>query len=112
MAIKMPGTIPAISSAAIGCSARLASRTASADGGISMAIPPVAMIGPMANFGAYPRSTIWGSRTLPSRAVLAIVDPDSVENRVPPNIVTIDSRPGTRAISRSTAAIAFSATPL
>ena len=43
--------MPAISSLAIEMPARLPSRTASAEGGISMAIEPVAMIGPMAMEG-------------------------------------------------------------
>ena len=47
----MPGIIPAISNWATDCSAILASRTASADGGISIAIPPTAIIGPMAMEG-------------------------------------------------------------
>ena len=40
--------MPAMSSLEIDTPARLPSRTASAEGGISMAMPPVAMIGPMA----------------------------------------------------------------
>ena len=43
---------------------------------------------------------------LPSSAVLATVEPESVEKIVPPTIATSDRRPGMRAISRSTASIA------
>ena len=41
-----------------------------------------------------------------------MLEPDSVENTVPPATATSDSRPGTRAISWSTASIARIATPV
>jgi len=53
-----------------------------------------------------------GSRSPPSTAVLARVEPDSDENSVPPSTETTESRPGTREISRSTASMARAATPV
>ena len=47
----MPGTTPAISSPEIEMPARLPSSTVSAEGGISMSTPPMAMIGPIAMLG-------------------------------------------------------------
>ena len=44
--------------------------------------------------------------------MLAMVEPESEEKIVPPTIATSDSRPGTRAISLSTASIARAATPV
>ncbi len=44
--------MPATSSFEIDMPARLPSSTASADGGISIAMPPVAMIGPIAMRGS------------------------------------------------------------
>jgi hypothetical protein len=46
-----PGTTPAISRPEIEMLARLPSSTVSADGGMSMSTPPMAMIGPMASRG-------------------------------------------------------------
>ena len=48
---------------------------------------------------------------LPSIAVLAMVEPESDEKIVPPATATRERRPGTRAMSRSTASIACPATP-
>ena len=53
-----------------------------------------------------------GSKTEPRIAVLAIVEPDSEENTVPPTIDTIERRPGTREIILSMAPIALNATPV
>ncbi len=53
-----------------------------------------------------------GSSTLPSTAVLAMVEPDSDENTVPPITETTDSRPGRRTMSRSTASMALKAMPV
>ena len=50
-ASNMPGTTPAISRPEIEMPARLPSSTVSADGGISMSTPPIAMIGPIARRG-------------------------------------------------------------
>ena len=44
--------------------------------------------------------------------MLAIVEPESEEKMVPPTIETTESRPGTRAMSRSIAPIALKATPV
>ena len=111
-AIRMPGIIPAISNCATDCSAILASNTAKAEGGINMAIPPTAIIGPIAIAGLYPRFIISGSRTDPNIAVLAIVEPESDEKIVPPTIDTMESLPGRREIIRSIAPIALNATPV
>src|SRR5690606_6582475 len=46
-----PGTMPPMSSCDMEMPARLPSMTASAEGGISMAMPPTAMMGPMAILG-------------------------------------------------------------
>jgi hypothetical protein len=43
--------IPAMRSCEIEMPARLPSSTVSAEGGISMSTPPIAMIGPIAMFG-------------------------------------------------------------
>ena len=86
--------------------------TASAEGGISMAMAPDAMIGPIAMEGWYPRFSIPGSRVEPSMAVLAMVDPDSAAKIVPPKIVTTDIRPGRRVTTRSMASMARCATPV
>ncbi len=48
----------------------------------------------------------------PSSAVFAIDEPDRVANTVPPATATSASRPGTLAISFSTASIARTATPV
>ena len=50
-AIITPGTRPAINSPLMEIPARLPSRTVSADGGMSMSTPPMAMMGPMASRG-------------------------------------------------------------
>ena len=47
-ASTMPGITPAMSSPEIEMPDRLPSSTVSADGGISMSTPPIAMIGPIA----------------------------------------------------------------
>ena len=104
--------MPAISNFEIDIPARLPSTTASAEGGISMAIPPVAIIGPMAILGWYPRRSISGSKMLPSIAVLAMVDPESDEKIVPLITDTMESLPGTREMSLSTVSIALSASPV
>ena len=46
-----PGMMPAMSSCDTEMPARLPSSTVSAEGGISMSTPPIAMIGPIAMFG-------------------------------------------------------------
>src|SRR5262245_38199460 len=53
-----------------------------------------------------------GSIRLPSRAVVAMVEPEMAENTVPATMAITDSRPGTRRISSANASIAFSATPV
>ena len=79
--------MPAISSAPMLSPARLPSSTPREDGGISMARPPVPMMGPMDMCGAYPRRVISGIISEPSMAVLAMVDPVSVEKVEPPATV-------------------------
>ena len=93
--------IPAIRSLATDCSAILASNTANADGGMSIAMPPTAIMGPIAIEGLYPRLIISGRRTDPRIAVFAIVEPEREEKTVPPTIETTDNRPGTLDIIRS-----------
>jgi hypothetical protein len=51
-AIMTPGVMPPMSRSEIEILARLPSKTDSADGGMSMAMPPVAIIGPMAITGS------------------------------------------------------------
>jgi len=83
-----PGMIPAINNAPTSIRAKVANNTASAEGGMIIARPPVPRIGPMDICFLYPRSVISGTIRLPSNAVEPIDDPDSVENAVPPRTVT------------------------
>src|SRR6267143_4893956 len=53
-----------------------------------------------------------GSIRLPSRAVVAMVEPEIAENTVPATMATTASRPGTWRISRSTPSITFTASPV
>ena len=53
---------------------RLPSSTVRADGGISISTAPIAMIGPVASTGLYPRDSMTGSINDPSMAVVAMVD--------------------------------------
>ena len=53
-----------------------------------------------------------GSIRLPSRAVVAMVEPEIAENTVPATIAITERRPGTRRISSANASIAFSARPV
>src|SRR5690554_226757 len=107
-----PGTMPPMSNCDMEMPARLPNMTASAEGGISMAMPPTAMMGPIAIFGWYPRRSISGSSVPPIMAVFAMVEPERVANTVPPITDTMDKRPGTLAISSSTALMARYATPV
>ena len=45
-------------------------------------------------------------------SVVAMVEPEMAENTVPATTATTESRPGTRAMSRSMASMAFIATPV
>ena len=80
--------IPAISSLPTSMRASVASSTASAEGGMMMARPPVPRIGPMDMCFLYPRRFISGTISEPSSAVEPMDDPDSVEKPVPPRTVT------------------------
>ena len=51
-----------------------------------------------------------GSNIVPSTAVLAMVEPERLENTVPDNIVSTESRPGRRPSSLSSTSIALKAT--
>src|SRR5918997_4064080 len=53
-----------------------------------------------------------GSIKEPSRAVVAIVEPEIAENTVPATMAMTDSRPGTRRMSSAKASIALRATPV
>src|SRR6185295_10778270 len=53
-----------------------------------------------------------GSIRLPSRAVVAMVEPEIAENTVPATMAITERRPGTRRISSANASIALSATPV
>ena len=107
-----PGTMPPISSPEIEIPARLPSNTASPDGGIRMSTPPMARIGPIAVFGSYFRSSICGSSSEPSMAVVAMVEPEMAENIVPATSATTARRPGTRRMTASTASTDFIARPV
>src|SRR5215475_541627 len=65
-----PGTTPPISSFEIEIPDRLPRSTVRADGGISMSTAPIAMIGPVASTGLYPRDSMTGSINDPSMAVV------------------------------------------
>ena len=82
-----PGRTPAISKAPTSIRASDPSSTASEDGGMIIARDPVARIGPMTSAFLYPRLRISGIKVVPSIAVLAIEDPDSVAKSVPPATV-------------------------
>src|SRR5262249_15902006 len=90
-----PGTTPPISSFEIETPDRLPSSTVRAEGGISMSTASIAMIGPVASTGLYPRDSMTGSINDPSMAVVAIVEPEMAENTVPATTATTASRPGT-----------------
>ena len=77
-----------------------------------MSTAPIAMIGPVARTGLYPRDSITGSINEPSIAVVAIVDPEIAEKTVPATTATTASRPGTWRINRSTPSMTFSASPV
>ena len=85
-----PGMMPAISRSDTDTLSRLtllasvASSTVSADGGISMSTPPIAMIGPSPSTDDSRARSISGSSDWPSIAVVAIVEPDRAEKIVPP----------------------------
>src|SRR5215207_2422499 len=53
-----------------------------------------------------------GSISEPSRAVVAMVEPEIAENTVPATMAITDSRPGTRRMSSAKASIALRATPV
>ncbi|CAI8175945.1 MAG: Uncharacterised protein [SAR116 cluster bacterium] len=84
----MPGMMPPISSLPISSCANVPRSTASADGGISMASPPVPRMGPMDMCFLYPRRDISGTISDPRSAVDPIDDPDRVAKAVPPATVT------------------------
>src|SRR2546430_2015856 len=104
--------MPPISSFEMEMPERLPSSTVSAEGGISMSTAPIAMSGPVAIVGWYPRDSITGSIRLPSIAVVAMVEPEMAENTVPATTATTARRPGTCRISRSTPSITFTARPV
>src|SRR5881628_2787620 len=104
--------MPPISSFEMEMPERLPSSTVSAEGGISMSTAPIAMSGPVAIVGWYPRASITGSIRLPSIAVVAMVEPEIAENTVPATTATTASRPGTCRISRSTPSITLTASPV
>ena len=85
--------------------------TAKPLGGTIIAKPPLARIGPIDIGRRYPRRSMSGSRTVPSTAVLATVEPLRLENTVPETTVRMLRRPGRRPSSLSSASIALSATP-
>ena len=60
-----------------------------------MSTAPIAMIGPVASTGLYPRDSMTGSINDPSMAVVAMVEPEMAENTVPATTATTASRPGT-----------------
>ena len=84
----MPGIIPPISSLPISSCARVPSSTASAEGGINMASPPVPRMGPIDICFLYPRRDISGTINDPSSAVDPMEEPDRVAKAVPPATVT------------------------
>src|SRR2546425_9285120 len=104
--------MPPISSFEMEMPERLPSSTVSAEGGISMSTAPIAMSGPVAIVGWYPRASITGSIRLPSIAVVAMVEPEIAENTVPATTATTASRPGTWRIRCSTPSITFTASPV
>jgi hypothetical protein len=61
---------------------------------MSISTAPIAMIGPVASTGLYPRDSITGSINEPSIAVVAIVDPEMAEKIVPATTATTARRPG------------------
>src|SRR6266851_10150796 len=83
-----PGMIPPISSFDIEIPERLPSSTVSAEGGISMSTAPIAMRGPVASTGLYPRDSMTGSINDPSMAVVAMVEPEMAEKTVPATTAT------------------------
>src|SRR3954471_4804271 len=91
---------------------KLPSSTVSAEGGISMSTAPIAITGPVAIVGWYPRESITGTIKLPSIAVVAMVEPEMAEKMVPATTATTARRPGTCAISRSTPSITLTAIPV
>ena len=92
--------------------AMLPSSTASPDGGMMMASPPVPSIGPIDMYRLYPRRDISGTISAPSIAVLPMLVPDSVANTVPPATVRYESRPGSRPKSASNASNTRTARPV
>src|SRR4051812_8536450 len=90
-----PGMTPPISSFEIEMPERLPRSTVSAEGGISISTAPMAMIGPVAITGLYPRESMTGSINEPSMAVVAMVEPEMAEKIVPATTATTASRPGT-----------------
>ena len=87
-------------------------KTVSAEGGINISSAPMAMIGPAAMVGWYPRASITGSINEPSIAVVAMVEPEMAEKTVPATTATTESRPGTLTIRRSIPSMTLSARPV
>src|SRR5262249_16172559 len=92
-----PGTTPPISSFEIEIPDRLPRSTVRAEGGINISTAPIAMIGPVASTGLYPRDSMTGSINDPSMAVVAMVEPQMAENTGPPTTATPPTRPRARA---------------
>jgi CRP-like cAMP-binding protein len=76
--------------------AKLPNKTISAEGGINMSTPPMAMMGPMASEGWYFFSNMMGVMERPNMAVVAMVEPEMAEKAVPATTETTGSRAGTR----------------
>ena len=88
--------MPANKSLVMEMLAKLPNKTISAEGGINMSTPPMAMMGPMANEGWYFFSNMMGVMERPNMAVVAMVEPEMAEKAVPATTETTGSRAGTR----------------
>ena len=89
----------------------LASTTARDEGGMSMANPPTPMIGPTDMGVLYPRRLISGSKTVPSMAVLARVEPLKAAKRTPAPVASRLNRPGSRPSHLSITSMVLLAIP-
>ncbi len=80
-------------------------------GGIIMASPPEAKIGPKDSALLYLRFRISGTRLVPNTAVLAIVDPHSMPKRAPDRFARMLSRAGIFPTNSESASILLIARP-